>query len=79
MSSRSADSIKARLLNEARGGGTEFELFLVRYACERFLYRLGKSSVRDRCISEGRDPFGIMDEGTLSRHTRYRSVGIWRE
>ena len=53
MSSRSADSIKARLLNEARGGGTEFELFLVRYACERFLYRLGKSSVRDRCILKG--------------------------
>lgn len=48
-----ADSIKARLLNEARGGGTEFELFLVRYACERFLYRLGESAVRDRCILKG--------------------------
>ena len=53
MSSNIADSIKARLLNEARGGGTEFELFLVRYACERFLYRLGKSAVRDRCILKG--------------------------
>ena len=48
-----AASIKARLLNEARGGGTEFELFLVRYACERFLYRLGESTVRDRCILKG--------------------------
>ena len=46
MSSNIADSIKARLLNEARGGGTEFELVLVRYACERFLYRLGESAVR---------------------------------
>ena len=53
MSPNIADSIKARLLNEARGGGTEFELFLVRYACERFLYRLGESAVRDRCILKG--------------------------
>ena len=53
MSSNIADSIKARLLNEARGGGTEFELVLVRYACERFLYRLGESAVRDRCILKG--------------------------
>ena len=53
MSSNIADSIKARLLNEARGGGTEFELFLVRYACERFLYRLGESAVRNRCILKG--------------------------
>ena len=53
MSLNIADSIRARLLNEARGGGTEFELFLVRYACERFLYRLGESAVRDRCILKG--------------------------
>ena len=53
MNSNIADSIKARLLNEARGGGTEFELSLVRYACERFLYRLGESAVRDRCILKG--------------------------
>ena len=53
MSSNTADSIKARLLNEARGGGMEFELFLVRYACERFLYRLGQSGVRGRCILKG--------------------------
>ena len=53
MSPNIAASIKARLLNETRGGGTEFELFLVRYACERFLYRLGESTVRDRCILKG--------------------------
>ena len=53
MSPNIAESIKARLLNEARGGGTEFELFLVRYACERFLYRLGESGVRDKCILKG--------------------------
>ena len=53
MSSNIADSVKARLLNEARGSGTEFELSLVRYACERFLYRLGESEVRNRCILKG--------------------------
>jgi predicted nucleotidyltransferase component of viral defense system len=48
-----AASIKARLLNKARARGEEFELFLVRYACERFLYRLGASEFRDRCILKG--------------------------
>ena len=48
-----ADSIRARLLNSARGGGTEFELYLVRYACERFLYRLGNSDFRGKCILKG--------------------------
>jgi hypothetical protein len=46
-------SIKARLLNRARQEDGEFELFLVRYACERFLYRLGASSLRENCILKG--------------------------
>lgn len=58
-------SIKARLLNRCKEKGEEFELFLVRYACERFLYRLGASGLRDRCILKGaglltlwmRDPY----------------------
>ena len=53
MSPNIAESIKARLLNEWKGSGTQFQLFLDRYACERFLYRLGKSDVRDRCILKG--------------------------
>lgn len=48
-----AASIKARLLNKAKEREEEFELFLVRYACERFLYRLGASEVRDRCTLKG--------------------------
>ena len=44
--------IKDRLLNQWGGGGT-FDLFLVRYASERFLYRLGESGIRDRCILKG--------------------------
>ncbi len=46
-------SIKARLLNRAKETGEELELFLVRYACERFLYRLGVSRLRDRWILKG--------------------------
>lgn len=53
MSSNTAASIRARLLMHAKGVGAEFQLFLVRYACERFLYRLGASKFRDRCILKG--------------------------
>ena len=53
MNPNAAASIRARLLNRARSEGTEFQLFLVRYACERFLYRLGASRARDQCILKG--------------------------
>ena len=53
MSPDIAASIKARLLSRAKEHGVELELFLVRYACERFLYRLGASELRERCILKG--------------------------
>ena len=53
MTSNAAAAIRARLLNKAKNVGAEFELFLVRYACERFLYRLGESTLRDRFILKG--------------------------
>jgi hypothetical protein len=53
MSPDIAASIKARLLNRARTQGSELELVLVRYACERFLYRLGASAARERCVLKG--------------------------
>ena len=46
-------SIRARLLRKAKERGEEFELFLVRFAIERFLYRLGASPYRDRCVLKG--------------------------
>ena len=46
-------SVRARLLNRARTNGEDFQLVLVRYACERFLYRLGESAVSDRCVLKG--------------------------
>ncbi len=51
MTSGLAASIKARLL--ARAKGQEFELTLVRYAAERWLYRLGASGARERSILKG--------------------------
>lgn len=36
-------SIRARLLNQAKSRGQEFNLILTRYALERLLYRLGAS------------------------------------
>jgi len=63
MTTNIAASIRARLLNRARTEGTEFQLFLDRYACERFLYRLGESEVRDRCILKGASLLALwMDE-----------------
>ena len=46
-------SIKARLPNRAKECGEEFQFVLMRYACERLLYRLGASRVRERCTLKG--------------------------
>ncbi|MGH7647744.1 MAG: nucleotidyl transferase AbiEii/AbiGii toxin family protein [Gemmatimonadaceae bacterium] len=53
MSSGVAASVQARLLSRAKAEREEFERMLVRYADERFLYRLGLSPVRERCILKG--------------------------
>ena len=53
MTTNVAASIRARLLNRARSEGMEFQLLLDRYACERFIYRLGESEARDRFILKG--------------------------
>ena len=53
MSPDVAASVRARLLNEARRSGEEFERTLSRYAAERWLYRLGASTARDRCLLKG--------------------------
>jgi predicted nucleotidyltransferase component of viral defense system len=53
MSPDAAASVRARLLRRAKASGESFELFLVRYACERFLYRLGASPLVDRCLLKG--------------------------
>ena len=56
-------SVKARLRNKMRDTGIEFQFLLTSYACERFLYRLGASPIRDRCILKGASLLAVwMDE-----------------
>ena len=51
--SPTAASIRDRLLTRAQSQGVDFQLFLDRYACERFLYRLGHSDLRERFVLKG--------------------------
>src|SRR5688572_18622117 len=53
MSPDIAASVRARLLNQARENGEEFEFTLTRFVIERLLYRLGASGARERCILKG--------------------------
>jgi predicted nucleotidyltransferase component of viral defense system len=48
-----AASIRARLLNVAKAQGVEFNQVLVRFALERFLYRLTQSQHADRFLLKG--------------------------
>ena len=48
-----AVSARDRLLALSRERGKDFQLLLLRYACERFLYRLSLSEQRDNCILKG--------------------------
>jgi predicted nucleotidyltransferase component of viral defense system len=48
-----AASIRARLLNVAKAQGIEFNQVLVRFALERFLYRLTQSQHADRFLLKG--------------------------
>ncbi len=53
MTANVAASVRARLRNKMHDTGLDFQFLLARYACERFLYRLGASPMRDRCILKG--------------------------
>ncbi len=48
-----AASVRARLLNIAKAEGSEFNQVLVRYALERFLYRLSQSGHADHFLLKG--------------------------
>jgi len=53
MSKDLAASVRARLLNIAKSEGSNFNQLLVRYALERFLYRLSQSAHADRFLLKG--------------------------
>jgi len=48
-----AASIRARLLNLAKANNTDFNQILVRYALERFLYRISQSKYSDQFLLKG--------------------------
>ena len=54
-----AASVRARLLNIAKAEQTDFNSVLVRYALERFLYRLGQSAHADHFVLNGAMPFNL--------------------
>lgn len=62
-------SIRARLLDLAHARQEDFQLVLNSYANERFLYRLGQSSFRDRYVLKGAVLFTIWT-GHLHRATK---------
>ena len=55
-------SVRQRLLNRARERGEDFQLVLINYAIERFLYRLSKSKHRDRLVLKGAMLFSVWEE-----------------
>ncbi len=59
MGSNLAASVRARLLNIAKADKTDFNQILVRYALERFLYRLSKSTHSDRFLLKGAMLFNL--------------------
>lgn len=48
-----AASVAARLLDQARSTGNDYQTLLTAYALERLLYRLGCSDLRDRFVLKG--------------------------
>ena len=62
-------SVHSRLLRVARERGEELQRLLVRYALERFLYRLGRSQHSERFVLKGAMLFQVW-EGGLQRTTR---------
>lgn len=48
-----AASVCARLYNRAKQTGDDFQTLLTGYCFERFLYRLGRSELRDRFVLKG--------------------------
>lgn len=57
-----AASVAARLLNQAKATGDDYQTLLTAFAFERFLYRLGLSELRDRFVLKGAMLLRIWDD-----------------
>ena len=67
------DSVRARLLAIAKNENIQLEYLLLRYALERFLYRLGRSRYSDLFVLKGASVFAVW-LGPLCRVTRDADV-----
>jgi hypothetical protein len=67
-----AASIRARLLALAQSRGQDYQRVLGRYAIERFLFRLGNSTYRDRFAVKGATLFTLWTGDT---HPAYEGLG----
>jgi predicted nucleotidyltransferase component of viral defense system len=74
--SNPAASIRARLLRLAQQSGEDYQRVLGRYGIERFLYRLGQSSYRDRFALKGATLFTLWT-GRAHRPTRDLDLLGW--
>lgn len=61
--------MRQRLLNRSRERDEDFQLTLIYYGLERLMYRLSRSSYRDRFVLKGAMPFSVWSE-TPHRATR---------
>jgi len=68
------ESVRARLLNLARARNEDFQLVLLRYVNERFLYRLSVSPQRARFVLKGATLFAVWT-GVPHRATRDLDLG----
>jgi len=68
-----AASVRQRLLNLSKERGEDFNLVLVRYAVERFLYRLSRSKHRDRFVLKGAT---LIQAWGASRHRATRDLDL---
>ena len=62
-------SVRARLRERSRETEEDFQFLLKRYAAERFLFRLGESSYRDRYVLKGATLLALWSEA-IYRPTR---------
>jgi len=72
----SAASVRARLLALAQSKGQDYQRILGRYAIERFLYRLGNSTYRDRFAIKGATLFTLWT-GDTHRPTKDLDLLGW--
>jgi hypothetical protein len=71
-----AASIRTRLLALAQSKGQDYQRILGRYAIERFLYRLGSSTYRDRFAIKGATLFTLWT-GETHRPTKDLDLLGW--